>query len=148
MSAQLRMSFEVACSPEHAFDVFTAGISTWWPRDHSVTGDEKLAVVIQSGVGGRIFERMPDGTEHEWGEVTVWEPPTRLVYLWHLARERANATEVDIRFVAHGDDATRVEIEHRGWERVADAEVWRDRNRIGWESLLPHYVAALTKGAG
>ena len=148
MSAQLRMSFEVECSPEHAFDVFTAGIGTWWPRDHSITGAENLAVVIQSGVGGRIFERTPDGTEHEWGQVTVWEPPTRLVYLWHLARERANATEVDIRFVALGDEATRVEIEHRGWERVADAEVWRDRNRIGWESLLPHYVAALTKGAG
>jgi hypothetical protein len=40
--------------------------------------------------------------------------------------------------------ATRVEIEHRGWERLgAQGEEWRDRNRGGWRTLLPHYVATI-----
>ena len=64
-------------------------------------------------------------------------------YLWHLRRDRADATDVEIRFLAAADAATVVEIEHRGWERLgADADVWRDRNRTGWSTLLPHFTAA------
>jgi hypothetical protein len=51
---------------------------------------------------------------------------------------------VEIRFVAQGGDVTRVEIEHRGWERLGtEAEQWRDRNQAGWRTLLPHYQAAI-----
>ena len=147
MSAPLKLSFDVGCSPEHAFAVWTSGIGTWWPPDHTVTGQADLTVVLQEGVGGRIFERTTDGTEHDWGEVTVWEPPTQLSYLWHLRRDRSDATEVEIRFVPQGDTATRVEIEHRGWERLGAAgDEWRDRNRAGWQGLLPHFVEAIDKG--
>jgi len=100
----------------------------------------------ESGRGG-IYERTSDGTEHEWGEVTVWQPPHRLAYLWHLGLDRARATEVDIRFVARGSAATMIEIEQRGWERLGEAaERWRDRNRAGWQSLLPHFRQAAEKG--
>jgi hypothetical protein len=102
---------------------------------------------MQGGVGGRIYERTPDGVEHDWGEVTVWSPPRRLVYLWHLRRDRADATEVEIRFTATSPGTTRVEIEHRGWERLGSAAgTWRDQNRAGWQTLLPHFRAAITPG--
>jgi uncharacterized protein YndB with AHSA1/START domain len=143
MTAPLRMSFDVACSAEHAFTVWTSQISAWWPQDHTVTGHAEV-VVMQSGVGGRIYERTADGDEHDWGEVTVWSPPTRLAYLWHLRRDRADATEVEIRFLAQGAAATRIEIEHRGWERLGAAgEEWRDQNHHGWQTLLPHFLAAI-----
>ena len=146
MTAPLRMSFEVACSAGHAFRAWTAGIATWWPPDHTVT-DAPAAVVLQAGVGGRIYEQTADGTEHEWGEVTVWQPPARLAYLWYLGRDRAGATEVEIRFVARGAGATRVEIEHRGWERLGPAAgPWRARNQAGWDSLLPHFITAVDNG--
>ncbi len=145
MSAPLRMSFDVACSVEHAFDVWTNRIDTWWPPDHSVSGEPDIEVHLQGEVGGRIYERTADGTEHDWGEVTQWTPPTRLAYLWHLRRDRTDATEVEITFVADGPDATRVEIEHRGWEQLADGQQWRERNVVGWESLVPHFVRAIEK---
>ena len=76
--------------------------------------------------------------------MTIWEPPARLGYLWHLRRDRADATEVEIRFVAAGE-GTRVEIEHRGWEVLgSEGEAWRDRNHGGWATLLPWFVAAAT----
>jgi len=132
VTAPLRISFEVACSPEHAFRVWTSRIGT--------------SRRPESGRGG-IYERTSDGTEHEWGEVTVWQPPHRLAYLWHLGLDRARATEVDIRFVARGSAATMIEIEQRGWERLGEAaERWRDRNRAGWQSLLPHFRQAAEKG--
>jgi hypothetical protein len=143
MTAPLAMSFEVACSIEHAFTTWTSKIGSWWPRDHTVTGRSDAVVVLQDGVGGRIYERTADGAEHDWGEVTVWDPPTQLAYLWHLGRDRADATEVEIRFVPRGN-ATRIEIEHRGWERLGDsADIWRERNLMGWQTLMPHVISAL-----
>ena len=142
MIEPIRLSFALACPPDHAFALWTAGIDRWWPADHTVTGAEDVSVVLEPMAGGRIFERTAEGVEHEWGEVTVWEPPRRLGYLWHLRRDRADATEVEIRFVAAGE-GTQVEIEHRGWEALgAEAETWRDRNHGGWATLLPWYVAA------
>ena len=94
-------------------------------------------------MGGRIYERTTDGNEHEWGEVTVWEPPARLDYLWHLRADRSDATDVSIRFIAT-EAGTRVEIEHAGWERLgARGDTWRERNHQGWSTLLPHFRAAV-----
>jgi uncharacterized protein YndB with AHSA1/START domain len=133
----------VACSVEHAFATWTARFGAWWPRGHSVTGDPDT-VVLEARRGGRIYERTRDGREIEWGEITEWDPPHRLVYRWHLRRDREDATDVEIRFLADGD-ATRVQITHRGWERLgAEAESWRDANRRGWGGVLPAFAAACT----
>ena len=148
MSEPLKLSFDVACSPEHAFRVWTSRISTWWPSDHTVSGQSDLEIVLESGVGGRIYERTAEGVEHDWGEVTIWEPPSRLAYEWYLNQGRADATEVEIRFLTQGIAATRVEIEHRGWERLGTTgEERRAQNRAGWETLLPHFRAATEKEA-
>ena len=144
MIEPIELAFDVECPAERAFEVWTADIDRWWPADHTVSAEDGLAVVLEPRVGGRIFERTPAGVEHEWGEVTVWEPPARFGYLWHLRRDRADATEVEIRFVPVERSRTRVEIEHRGWERLgAGGESWRDRNYGGWSTLLPHFLAAV-----
>jgi Activator of Hsp90 ATPase homolog 1-like protein len=146
-TAPLRISFDVDCPPEHAFAVWTSKIGKWWPRDHTVSGDPE-DVVLQSGAGGRIYERTATGERIDWGEVTVWEPPRRLSYLWHIGRERGTATAVEINFVGEGATRTRIEIEHSGWEVLGEeADAWRDKNRGGWDALLPHFVAAAEKGA-
>ena len=142
MTDPLRITFDVACPADRAFQVWTTRIGTWWPPDHTVSG-HPAEVVLQSGVGGRIYETTPDGTEHEWGEITVWQPPTRLAYLWYLGRDKTDATEVEISFRPH-DGNTRIDIEHRGWERAGDG--WRERNRIGWQTLLPHFEKEITHG--
>jgi hypothetical protein len=134
----LKLSFTVACSVEHAFTTWTTRMATWWPSDHTVSGGE---VVLEPGLGGRIFERSTDGTEHDWGRITVWKPPSVLKYSWHLGRGAEDATEVEIHFTPMGGASTRVEIEHRGWEALGEtADLWRDRNQIGWNSLIPHYT--------
>jgi uncharacterized protein YndB with AHSA1/START domain len=139
----IQLAFEVDCPVDHAFDVWTARIAQWWPRDHTVSGEADLTVVLEGRAGGRIYERRASGVEHDWGVVTIWDPPTRLGYTWHLNRDASDATDVEIRFRARGDDATWVEIEHRGWERLgAEGASWRDRNHGGWATLLPHYIAS------
>ena len=98
----LRLSFEVRCPAGHAFAVWTTRTSLWWPRSHTVTEAPGLVVVIEGRPGGRIFERTPEGSEHDWGEVTRWEPPRRLAYRWYLNASPAEATDVEITFTAPG----------------------------------------------
>jgi uncharacterized protein YndB with AHSA1/START domain len=143
MIEPLRLSYEVDCPSNHAFAVWTERIGTWWPRSHSASGDPNTEVILEPGVGGRIFERTPDGTEIPWGEITLWDAPRRLGYLWHLARYRSAATDVEITFVALDGDRTRVDIVHTGWERLgANGQALRDANTSGWNDVLPNYLAA------
>lgn len=144
MTEPLQFSFRVGASPERAFELWTAQTSTWWPASHTVSGQSGVEVVIEPRVGGRIFERTPAGAEHDWGEVTAWEPPRRISYLWHLRQDRADATEVEVTFEPDGASAesTNVSIVHRGWERLgAGASEGRELNQRGWAGLLPHFRA-------
>jgi activator of Hsp90 ATPase-like protein len=141
----LRLSFTVACPPEHAFVTWAHRTSLWWPAGHTVTGEQGLEIVLEPRVGGRIFERTTAGREEDWGEVVLWEPPLRLGYLWHLRADRTDATEVEVAFTGQDDGSTRVDIEHRGWDRLGErAPAWRERNQRGWSGIIPTYVAACT----
>ncbi len=99
--------------------------------------------MIEPAVGGRMYERTPDGEEHDWGQVTGWDPPRRITYLWHLRQDRADATEVEITFAPAEPTGTRMSIEHRGWEALGSrGAAQRERNQAGWSSLLAHFRAA------
>ena len=143
MTEPLQITFRVACPPAQTFELWTARTSDWWPTSHTVSAQIGLEIIIEPGVGGRIYERTPTGDEHDWGEVTRWEPPNRIAYLWHLRQDRADATEVEITFAADEHDGTAVSIEHRGWERLgARGPDRRQQNQQGWEDLLPHFQTA------
>ncbi|MDQ2914549.1 MAG: SRPBCC domain-containing protein [Chloroflexota bacterium] len=142
MIEPLRLSFEVNCSAEHAFATWTQRTRMWWPAAHTVSHEPDAEIVFDPRVGGRIYERTPAGQEIDWGEIKVWEPPRRLVYLWRIATDQASATEVEIGFIEHGEK-TRVDIEHRGWERLGERGLsWREANQGGWDGVLPDYIAA------
>ena len=63
----IRLAFDLDCPAERAFDIWTARISTWWRADHTASGELGLTVILEPRVGRRLFERMRDGIEHDWG---------------------------------------------------------------------------------
>lgn len=130
--------------PEEAFRIFTDGIATWWPlASHSIYGDGATTVLLEGRVGGRLYEVSEEGKEGDWGTVTVWEPPHRLVCEWRLPPGSPVATDLEVRFLPEGD-GTRVELEHRGWERHGDrAAELRGRYMPGWDFVLSRYVAGV-----
>jgi uncharacterized protein YndB with AHSA1/START domain len=143
MIEPLRITFGVSGPPERTFELWTARTSSWWPASHTVSAEPGVEIIIEPRVGGRIYERTAGGIEHDWGQVTRWEPPTRIAYLWHLRQDRADATEVEITFAADARDGTAVSIEHRGWERLgARGPERRQQNQRGWSGLLPSFQAA------
>jgi hypothetical protein len=105
--------------------------------------------VIEPRAGGRWYERGQDGSECDWGVVLAWEPPGRLLLGWQLdaefRRNPATSTEVELRFIAESPTVTRVELEHRGLERLGEsAEILRGKIDApgGWTGILERYRAA------
>jgi uncharacterized protein YndB with AHSA1/START domain len=140
MIEPLRISFVVDCPPEHAFETWTERATDWWPPQHTVSHERGSQIVFEPRPGGRIFERTAGGREIEWGEIVTWDPPRRLGYLWHIATDPGNATDVEIAFHELPDSSTRVEIEHGGWDRLgAIGAPWREANVAGWDGVLPSY---------
>ncbi len=99
-----------------AFEVFTAEVDVWWRREPRFRDG---AMRFEPGIGGRLLEVGARGTI-ELARVTVWEPPRRLVLAWAGTSRGARAeTEVEIRFDPERDGAaTRVTVEHRGWDAI------------------------------
>ena len=137
----VRKEIIVACPAEHAFTTFTDGITSWWPLGrHSVGEARARSVVFEGRNGGRIYEVWDDGTECDWGSVLVWQPPRRIVFSWQPNRDRPAPTEVEVRFLPRGD-TTRVELEHRAWERLGEAAAEaRDGYDSGWDTVLGSYA--------
>src|SRR5215469_5329246 len=142
----LRYRFGVGCPVERAFELWTAGAGLWWPMaTHSVSGRRDSVLVIEPGVGGRIYEQTAGGDRFSWGAVVSWEPPRRLVCEWLVGD---TTTELEVRFAPGAAGGTVVEIEHRGWERFGQAGTdRRDRNDRGWSDVIPPYAAACVPGA-
>jgi uncharacterized protein YndB with AHSA1/START domain len=136
----VRKSVVVGAPIERAWEVFTERIAAWWPLDTHSIGKERIeTVVVEGRDGGRIYERRNGGDEESWATVLAWEPPRRLVFTWQITEP---ATEVEVRFTPEGD-GTRVDLEHRGWERLgAGAERRRGSYNKGWEHVLGRYQQA------
>jgi uncharacterized protein YndB with AHSA1/START domain/uncharacterized damage-inducible protein DinB len=144
-TATVQKSVTVKAGLEHAFNVFTAGLDTWWPRSHHIGKKPLQKAVIESRAGGRCFGCEADGTECQWGTVTTWEPPNRLVIAWQIDPnwqfdpDLSKASEVEVRFTAEAGGMTRVALEHRHLERHG-----KDFEKVrvgvagpgGWSGLL------------
>jgi hypothetical protein len=114
--AAVRKHIRVSAGPAQAFEVFTAGMTRWWPRKHSINTSPIREVIIEPRVGGRWMERGQDGKECQWGKVLAWEPPGRLLLAWQISPQwqfdPSLVSEVEVRFSPDGT-GTLVELEHR-----------------------------------
>ena len=142
MSADpLVVRFDVAASPGHAFELWTARAASWWPRGHTLT-DDPAAITFEPHPDGRILERGSDGTEHAWGVVLDWDPPRRLRYLWHLFFTPEEATEIEVTFTP-SPVGTTVQLTQTGWDALGTAGPPR-RERTGqvWQTIAAAFTAA------
>lgn len=151
--AAVRKSVRVKAPIERAFDVFTAGLTRWWPHDHGVGKKPIEKVLLEPRLGGRWLEISKDGTETSVATITHWEPPHRLVMVWQVnAQWKPDTTmksEVDVRFRAEGADATLVELVHHKFETMgaeAGASMRKDVDG-GWPGLLERFVREAERDA-
>jgi uncharacterized protein YndB with AHSA1/START domain len=152
--APVRKSLVVQATPDRAFEVFTAGIDRWWPKTHGIGAAPVRQSIIEPFVGGRWYTTHEDGSESVVGHVRVWQPGKQFVVTWEISAawkpdaRVAFASEVDVRFAAAADGATRVDLEHRDFERMGAAEGAAMRGAVdnGWPGLLELYAKAVADG--
>ncbi len=119
----VRKSVTVRAGAERAFRVFTDGVDTWWPRGHHIGSAPAKKFIIEGRADGRCYTEQTDGAECDWGRVLVWEPPRRFVMAWQITPawqyepDLAKSSEVEVSFTPQRDGTTRVDIEHRNFER-------------------------------
>ena len=142
--APVRKSIRVNVNADRAFDIFTSGIGRWWPHDHGI-GKKPFTPVIETRLGGRWYELAEDGTQTNIGKVVAWEPPTRFVVTWDINSQwkpdPTVSSEVEIKFIPDGANATRVELEHRKFEQMGaePGEVMRKSVDGGWPAMLERF---------
>jgi uncharacterized protein YndB with AHSA1/START domain len=146
----VKKSITVNASVERAFAVFTAGFDSWWPRSHHIGKSPMKEAIIERHAGGRCYTTQEDGTDCDWGRVLEWEPPHRLLIAWQITPEwgyepdLAKSSEVEIRFTPEPGGGTRVDLDHRHFERMGPGG---DTMRTGvggpggWGSLMELFKA-------
>ena len=149
MIEPINASVTVHRTPEDAFRVFTREMGSWWPlqalsiAEDTHGGDVKAeTVVFEEREGGRVLERMSDGSEATWATILAWDPPRRLVLAWKPNLTDNPPTELEVTFTVDGD-GTRIDLEHRGWERLgALAEEARAGYGENWNGVLALFAGA------
>ena len=146
----VRRQVVVNASIDDAFATFTGRFGDFKPPEHNLLGSPITETVFEPRVGGNIIDRGEDGSECRWARILAYEPPDRVVFSWDISPywqiidDPAQASEVEVRFIAEADARTRVELEHRnldrhgpGWEGVKDGV----DNDAGWPLYLDRYAA-------
>ena len=149
----VRRQITVNAPIDRAFEVFTEQFGEFKPKEHNLLGAPITETTFEPWAGGNIVDRAEDGSECRWARVLAYEPPNRVVFswdispYWQLETDQANASEVQVRFIAEGPDRTRVELEHRnldrhgpGWEGVRDGVA----DDAGWPLYLARYADVVT----
>ena len=149
--APVRKTVTVEVSQAKAFEVFTAGVDRWWPKEHHIGATPVVKEIIDPRQGGKFRTLHEDGSETVNGTMLVWDPPRRIVFSWEINGQwkaepnQAICSEVEVRFIAEGAGRTRVELEHRNFERMPDVEGakgMRDGVDSGWPGILDLFKKA------
>jgi uncharacterized protein YndB with AHSA1/START domain len=148
--AVVRKVITVEAPVERAFKVFTERFDEIKPHEHNLLPVPIAQTVFEPRVGGHVYDRGADGSECRWARVLAFDPPNRLVFSWDIGTtwqvepDLANASEVEVRFIAEGPHRTRVELEHRHIDRHGPG--WEDLyagvdNDGGWPLYLARYAS-------
>lgn len=130
---------QVRADRERVFDAYVNHIDEWWLRQgtyrysYAPESTEPGHIRFDAGPDGRLYEEFGDGTIHEIGRITLWDPPNEFAYTW-VDSSWPDATTVHVSFVEDGEQTT-VMVTHSGLP--ADAA---EGYTVGWRELLAHFV--------
>ncbi len=153
-TTEVSTAVEVDAAITQAFHVFTAGIGSWWDKDHHILAAPLAEMVFEPYVGGNIIDRGTDGSECRWSRVLAYEPPNLVCFSWDISlqwqieADPAKTSEVEIVFTELSPTRTHVRLTHRHLDRHGEGwEGMRDAVARGWDLREFAAVAAHSAAA-
>ncbi|MGC4102378.1 SRPBCC family protein [Ferruginibacter sp.] len=138
----------VAAPQQTSFEVFTNGINNWWPSSHHIGAAPMKELIIEPFVNGRWYSTHEDGSEANVGNVKVWQPYERLVLSWNVNEafqyDPNLDTEVEVLFIAEGDNNTLIKFTHRGLSKFSQHKTFEEMDG-GWGMILDLFKANIQK---
>ena len=147
--ASVTKTVVVNVDQQRAFEVFTTGIDSWWPRSHHIASSPLKESVIEPREGGGWYGLCEDGTKDYAGRVLAWNPPDSVILAWQITGEWRYdpdfVTEVEVHFIPETPNRTRVELEHRNLDRFGAHQSQMTETFTsdgGWNGLMQMFAAA------
>jgi hypothetical protein len=122
-----------------------------WPRSHHIGKAPLKKAIMEGHIGGRCYSEQTDGTECDWGRITTLGTAGAFcdgTAQWEYQPDVMKSSEVDVRFTPESDGTTRVDLEHRHFERIgAGWESMREMvdSKGGWGGTLQPFAAQAEK---
>jgi hypothetical protein len=131
--------YALGCDAESAFVIYTTRIRDWWDPRYSANPETFESATIEPWVSGRVYASHEDLGQHDWGEVTLWQPGRRVVHTFTLAQDPSHPSEVAAKFEpGENGPGCIFRFEHGGWNETNAAT----REKFGdWPVMLDRFAA-------
>ncbi|MDA8046986.1 MAG: SRPBCC domain-containing protein [Actinomycetota bacterium] len=129
--SDVRKTITVPAPVETAFAVYVQRPGEWLPPEHAFIRGGGSEVVIEPRLGGRFYERGPDGSEAVRGTILAWDPPRRLTVTWRIGpgwrpiSDDEHASRITVEFTPAGKRETEVAFTY--------SELWRHGEEMAAE---------------
>lgn len=141
MTRPIEVTLPLPCPPAEAFQAYV-DLGSWWDPMYTADAQTFTGVLVTPGLGGAIVEQHADGSEQEWGRITLWQPGMLLCHSFLLAHDSGVPSQVMVRFAPAADGST-LHFEHGGWNE----DNLRDRARFeDWPVLLEGFRRRVSAG--
>jgi uncharacterized protein YndB with AHSA1/START domain len=132
-TAPIARDVEIGAAAEDVFRLLTEPekLARWWPD----------SAEIDARVGGRFRFVFRGGEAVVTGEVTRFEPPRALALAWFPSGRPEVETQIEFTVTPLGDDRSRVEVVHSGWEEAPELRPMHDE---GWAYFLGRLKEAMS----
>jgi len=131
--AQVELEVNLAATPERVWKALVNETTTWWPREFCV-GQAK-DFVIESKLGGRMYEDWGNGAGLMWAQVIGIDPPRSIDLLGHLTAAFGGPATTQFRIaLASKDMGTVLTVSDTIFGNLSDDKC--ERTREGWEILF------------
>lgn len=146
--------FKVSVSAKEAFETFVDHFSSWWPKEYTWSQGALATIGIEPKKGGLCYEKGPHGFRCDWGRVTEFEPPYKIVFTWQISPERVpvpdpeKASVIEINFNEKNAWDTEINFKHHHFSRHGKGgKQYKEMmgSDQGWEYILNLYKQAVSE---